>query len=116
MLQIHLDREEKSPAQIPAGSILVVEELTPSMIAEMNREHVCGIVTEKGGTTSHSAILARALEIPSVFSVEGAAGQIRDGEKIIAEGSRGIVLQNPDAQLEAEYCWKMKAYEKTAKA
>ncbi len=111
MLQILLDREEKSPAQIPAGSILVVEELTPSMIAEMNREHVCGIVTEKGGTTSHSAILARALEIPSVFSVEGAAGQIRDGEKIIADGSRGIVLQNPDAQQEAEYCRKKKAYE-----
>ena len=53
------------------GSILVAKDLTPSMTAGINPENVSGIVTELGGKTSHSAILARALEIPAVVAVNG---------------------------------------------
>ena len=56
---------------LPKGSILVAKDLTPSMTAGINPENVSGIVTELGGKTSHSAILARALEIPAVVAVNG---------------------------------------------
>ena len=58
----------------PAGTILLVKELTPSMTAGINKDNIVGIITETGGKTSHSAILARALEIPAVLSVETRRG------------------------------------------
>ena len=65
------------------------------MTAEMKKEHVVGIVTEKGGKTSHSAILAKAMEIPAVLSAEGALNALKDGEPVIVDGSQGLVLPNP---------------------
>ena len=55
----------------PKGTVVVAKELTPSMTAGINKENIVGIITETGGKTSHSAILARALEIPAVLSVNG---------------------------------------------
>lgn len=95
LLKILLGIEENSLMDIPEGSILVTEELTPSMTAEMNKENVCGIITETGGMTSHSAILARALEIPAVLSVDNIVSTLEDGVTVIVDGSEGIVIPDP---------------------
>ena len=85
-------------ASLPAGSILVARDLTPSMTAGSNPANVAGIVTELGGRTSHSAILARALEIPAVVAVTGLLAGVRDGDAIVLDGSSGDVYVNPDEE------------------
>ena len=85
-------------ASLPAGSILVARDLTPSMTAGINPANVAGIVTELGGRTSHSAILARALEIPAVVAVTGLLAGVRDGDAIVLDGSSGDVYVNPDEE------------------
>ena len=93
-------------AALPAGSIIVAKDLTPSMTAGINPANVTGIVTELGGKTSHSAILARALEIPAVVAVNGVMDQIKEGDSIVLDGSEGVVIVGPtDVEL-AEYTAK----------
>ena len=72
-----LNKREVKISDAPAGTILLVKELTPSMTAGINKDNIVGIITETGGKTSHSAILARALEIPAVLSVENAASLMK---------------------------------------
>lgn len=90
-------------ASLPENSIIVARDLTPSMTAGINPAHVMGIVTELGGKTSHSAILARALEIPAVVAVAGVMDQITEGDSIVLDGSEGIVIVGPDEATAAEY-------------
>ena len=100
---------------LPRGSVIVVNDLTPSMTAGINKNNVVGIVTEVGGRTSHSAILARALEIPAVLSVEGITDKIEDGARLIVDGIKGEVIGNPDAGAESEYMEKKAVYDKQKK-
>ncbi|WP_434688176.1 phosphoenolpyruvate--protein phosphotransferase [Hungatella sp. SB206] len=102
-------------ASLPAGSIIVAKDLTPSMTAGINPDNVCGIVTELGGKTSHSAILARALEIPAVVAVEGFINNVKDGDTVVLDGSEGIVFVNPEETVTAEYETKRTAYLKEKK-
>ncbi len=102
-------------ASLPAGSIIVAKDLTPSMTAGINPDNVCGIVTELGGKTSHSAILARALEIPAVVAVEGFLNNVKDGDTVVRDGSEGIVFVNPEETITAEYETKRTAYLKEKK-
>ena len=102
-------------ASLPAGSIIVAKDLTPSMTAGINPDNVCGIVTELGGKTSHSAILARALEIPAVVAVEGFLNNVKDGDTVGLDGSEGIVFVNPEETITAEYETKRTAYLKEKK-
>ncbi|MFR9149629.1 MAG: phosphoenolpyruvate--protein phosphotransferase [Hungatella sp.] len=102
-------------ASLPAGSIIVAKDLTPSMTAGINPDNVCGIVTELGGKTSHSAILARALEIPAVVAVEGFLNNVKDGDTVVLDGSEGIVFVNPEETITAEYETKRTAYLKEKK-
>ena len=102
-------------ASLPAGSIIVAKDLTPSMTAGINPDNVCGIVTELGGKTSHSAILARALEIPAVVAVEGFLNNVKDGDTVVLDGSEGIVFVNPEETVTAEYETKRTAYLKEKK-
>lgn len=115
LLSILLGVEERNLADIPPASIIVTEELTPSMTAELNRDNVCGIVTEKGGKTSHSAILARALELPAVLSVPDAVSSITDGMTVIVDGSDGIVIPEPDDDTTGLYAEKQEAFEREKK-
>ena len=87
----------------PKGTIVVAKELTPSMTAGINKENIVGIITETGGKTSHSAILARALEIPAVLSVNGAVSKLSAGEYVIVDGSEGVVIDEPDDAVIQEY-------------
>ncbi|WP_097003719.1 phosphoenolpyruvate--protein phosphotransferase [Lacrimispora amygdalina] len=100
---------------LPAGSILVARDLTPSMTAGINPINVTGIVTELGGKTSHSAILARALEIPAVVAVDGFMSQISDGTQLILDGSEGVVFADPDQAVREEYTAKRDAFLKEKK-
>ena len=102
-------------ASLPAGSIIVAKDLTPSMTAGINPDNVYGIVTELGGKTSHSAILARALEIPAVVAVEGVINNVKDGDTVVLDGSEGIVFVNPEETVTAEYETKRTAYLKEKK-
>lgn len=102
-------------ASLPAGSIIVAKDLTPSMTAGINPDNVCGIVTELGGKTSHSAILARALEIPAVVAAEGFLNIVKDGDTVVLDGSEGIVFVNPEETVTAEYETKRTAYLKEKK-
>ena len=97
-------------ARLPEGSILVAEDLTPSMTAGLNPQTVCGIVTELGGRTSHSAILSRALEIPAVVAISGLLDNIHDGDTVCFDGDKGEVVIRPDADTLAEYEKKKEAY------
>ncbi|MCQ5384153.1 phosphoenolpyruvate--protein phosphotransferase [Hungatella hathewayi] len=102
-------------ASLPAGSVIVAKDLTPSMTAGINPANVCGIVTELGGKTSHSAILARALEIPAVVAVEGFLNSVKDGDTVVLDGSEGVVSVNPEEAVTAEYEAKRTAYLKEKK-
>lgn len=96
MLSILLGVQEVKISDAPKGTVLVAHELTPSMTAGIVKENIVGIVTETGGKTSHSAILARALEIPAVLSVEGAVSSLSNGQQVIVDGSEGVVIDSPD--------------------
>ena len=102
-------------ATLPAGTILVAKDLTPSMTAGINPQNVMGIVTELGGKTSHSAILARALEIPAVVAVTGFMEHVKNGDDVVLDGSTGVVYVNPDPALAAEYQGKREAFLKEKK-
>ena len=97
-------------ASLPAGSILVAKDLTPSMTAGINPEHVTGIVTELGGKTSHRAILARALEIPAVVAVPDLMNQVHNGHVIVLDGSEGLVYVDPDQEVVDEFSAKREKF------
>ena len=103
MQQVLMGVSSVDISALPAGSILVAKDLTPSMTAGINPAHVAGIVTELGGKTSHSAILARALEIPAVVAVKDFMSLVKNGDQVILDGSEGLVFVNPDEKTAAEY-------------
>ncbi len=91
--------------------VIVAEDLTPSDTAQLDRKYVKGFATEIGGRTSHSAIMARSLEIPAVVGAGSLLDTIEHGDEIILDAIEGAIIFNPtDAQKE-EYAAKGKAYE-----
>ncbi len=103
LLKILLGIEDADLKTLPAGTVLVVNDLTPSMTAELNRDNIAAIVTESGGLTSHSAILSRALEIPAVLSVLNATVTLKDSSTVIVDGSNGEVINDPAVSQVEEY-------------
>ena len=96
MLGILLHAESVDLSALPEGSVLVAHDLTPSMTVSLSKEHVCAILTEVGGQTSHSAILARALEVPAVLGVPGLLDAVKDGMTVAVDGTEGAALLGPD--------------------
>lgn len=115
MLSILLGVKEVKLSAAPKGTVVVTKELTPSMTAGINKENIVGIITETGGKTSHSAILARALEIPAVLSVNGAVSKLSAGEFVIVDGKDGIVINTPDDATVEQYNEKREAFLKERK-
>ncbi len=105
-----LGKEVVDLSTLPENSVVVVHELTPSMTADIDKDNVAAIVTETGGRTSHSAIIARALEIPAVLSVADITKIIKGGDMVIVDGSRGRVLVNPADNDLAHYRAKAKQF------
>ena len=110
MLAILLGVTGVDVSHLPAGSVLVAHDLTPSMTVGLDKEHVAAILTEVGGRTSHSAILARALELPAVLSVPRVMEQLKDGDSVIVDGSEGTAMVNPDQRTLAEYLAKQEEF------
>ncbi|WP_050181598.1 phosphoenolpyruvate--protein phosphotransferase [Domibacillus robiginosus] len=102
--------ELPAPALIAEEVVVVAEDLTPSMTAQLNREFVKGFTTDIGGRTSHSAIMARSLEIPAVVGTKNATADIQNGDLIIIDGLQGEVHINPTEEVAAEYKKRAEAY------
>ena len=81
--------------ELPANSILIAEDLTPSLTVSLDRSKVLGICTSGGSPTSHVAILARSLDIPAVVGIDRQALNISDGTQVIIDGSRGTLRTSP---------------------
>lgn len=103
--------ENTDLSKLPYGSILVAKDLTPSMTAGLNPDNVLGIVTQFGGKTSHSAILARALEIPAVVGLSNLPEDISDDTDILLDGESGEVIILPTDAEKTEYEDKKKKYD-----
>ncbi len=97
-------------SKLPAGTVLVCKDLTPSMTSQIVKENVVGIITEIGGVTSHSAILARALEIPAVLSVPGIVDLVEDKDTAIVDGTAGDVFINPEGDVLSKYIIKREEF------
>lgn len=106
LLGVHIP----NPSNINEQVIIVANDLTPSETAQLDRNYVLGFITDIGGRTSHSAIMARSLEIPAVVGAEVATTTIQDGDTIIVDGLTGQVLVNPSADVIADYQEKAQKY------
>ena len=98
-------------SDLPAGTVLVTRELTPSMTVGLQKENVAAIITATGGKTSHSAILARALQVPAVLSVAKVLEVVKDGDGLIVDGGEGIAILNPDERTRSEYLARQGDYQ-----
>ena len=83
--------------------ILVAHELSPADMALFKTVHFAAFITDLGGSTSHTAILARSMAIPSVMALHNARGLIRDHDLLIVDGRDGVVIVNPDESVLTEY-------------
>ena len=94
-----LGLEDVDLSELEADSILIAKDLTPSMTAGLDPEKVAGIITQFGGTTSHSAILARALEIPAILSVAEILDKASDKDPVCMDGESGELYINPSQEI-----------------
>jgi phosphotransferase system enzyme I (PtsI) len=83
--------------------IVVAHDLSPADVIAFKEHHFASFITDVGGATSHTAILARSLAIPAVLGLDNAAALIRDKEVLIVDGTRGVVIVNPDQRILEEY-------------
>lgn len=90
-------------SKLNEGTVIAAYDLTPSDTAKMDSKHVVGIVTEVGGRTSHTAIMARTLEIPAVVGISGLLASVVDGDEIALNGDTGEVFVHPDEGQKAAF-------------
>ncbi|AUI36010.1 phosphoenolpyruvate--protein phosphotransferase [[Bacillus] caldolyticus] len=100
-----------NPSLISEEVVIIAEDLTPSDTAQLNRQYVKGFATDIGGRTSHSAIMARSLEIPAVVGTKAVTAEVKNGDMVIVDGLDGQVVVNPSPELLARYEEKRARYE-----
>ncbi len=110
LLRLLRGDEQKRLSRLPGGVVRVVRDLLPGDTATLDREHVLGIVAEIGGATSHSAIIARGLNIPAVLGAADALSYCTDGGRIILDAMSGVIITAPDSALVEEYRVKRSSY------
>lgn len=110
IIKIMLGLEETDLSNLSDEVIIVAEDLTPSDTAQMDGNKVIGFITEIGGKTAHSAIMARTLEIPAVVGVESATELISDDDYVILDGDTGTIILNPEENIIEEYKRKKEAF------
>lgn len=108
MLRCWQGLPEQNLSALPEPSIVVTHDLLPSDTATLDRKNVIGIVTEVGGNTSHSAIIARSYEIPAVLGVEGIVSSLANGQEIVLDAVEGAILTSFDEEERAAYEEKRK--------
>jgi phosphotransferase system enzyme I (PtsI) len=95
--------DTQSLRELPGKAIIIAEDLTPSDTAELNADKVMGFATDIGGKTSHTAIIARTLEIPAVLGLKDISKKVKQGDTVIVDGYRGKVFVNPTKEQVEEY-------------
>ena len=109
-------RSSHSGVKVPKGAkgetlIVVGHDLSPSDVMAFKDQHFASFVTDVGGATSHTAILARGMGIPAVLGLHNARALIRDKETLIVDGTSGVLIVNPDARVLEEYALKKSQFE-----
>jgi phosphotransferase system enzyme I (PtsI) len=105
-------KEQESLSEITERVIIVAHDLSPADTSEINIAKVMGFITDVGGPTSHTAIMAQALEIPAVVGLESITQRIQDGVLLIVDGNRGEVIIEPDDEIIIAYQEKQLEHEK----
>ncbi|MGE4286819.1 MAG: phosphoenolpyruvate--protein phosphotransferase [Phycisphaerae bacterium] len=103
LLRILTDKASSNLATISRECIIVAHDLTPTQTASLNLDYTKGFVTNVGGRTSHTAILARSLGIPAIVGLEDITDAVEDGDTIIIDGYSGTVIVRPDEDTIREY-------------
>jgi len=109
-LMKHLIGETQSRLRLVADEVVVVaHDLTPSQTVNLDTNHVRAFVTDAGGQTSHTAIMARSLGIPAIVGLERAVPDVFDDDTVVVDGDRGIFIIHPDSQTREEYSARIRA-------
>ncbi|MGB2660806.1 MAG: phosphoenolpyruvate--protein phosphotransferase [Candidatus Omnitrophota bacterium] len=103
--------EEKSMDMLTEKAIVIAYDLSPSDTAMMHKGRVIGFATDIGGRTSHTAIMAKSLEIPAVVGLEKVTDMIQNGDQVILDGIHGVVIVNPTKNFLVKYQKEKKKYE-----
>ncbi len=111
ILRHMVGQEQESLEEIDGKVVIVAHDLSPADILQIDKAKVIGFVTDLGGKTSHSAILARALEIPAVIGLEQVTAAVASGDHLIVDGASGIVVVNPDEDTFREYLRRKQYFE-----
>lgn len=111
LLRILCGASERLISRVEKESLVVAHDLSPTDTMQMDRTRVLGFLTDKGGRTSHTAILARSLDIPAVVGLETITTLVEDRQPIIIDGSTGVVVLNPSAATISEYRERKENYE-----
>ncbi|KOA73477.1 phosphoenolpyruvate-protein phosphotransferase [Clostridium botulinum] len=107
-----LGNGENQESNLKENTIIVAHDLTPSDTAQIDKSKVIGFITNIGGRTSHSSIMARTLEIPAVVGLKNITHDVKNGDVIIIDGNKGEVIINPDISVIDEYANKKLEFEK----
>jgi phosphoenolpyruvate-protein phosphotransferase len=102
----HLEKDVDAPAAgktVPQNYVLVARELSIVDMFDLSGNHVLGILTESGGLTSHAAILARSMRVPTITGIDKLLDNVREGDFVIVDASEGLVRVNPDELVIAQY-------------
>jgi len=103
-------------SNLDPGSVIIAEDITPADTALMDPEVVGGFATVLGGAEGHTAIMARSLGLPAVLGIGGLIGAVESGDKVIVDGTRGLVIVNPSAARLAEYQKTLRALARESRA
>ena len=95
--------KDTGPLRPPPDAIVVAYDLSPADTAQLHKHAVAGLITDAGGKTSHTAIIARAHEIPAVVGLEDVTEVVEDDDLLIVDGGGGVVIVNPQPTTVAEY-------------
>ena len=109
-------RRGRYPLLVKEKVVIVAENLTPSDTMRLRKDLVAAFVTDKGGVTSHTAIVARSLRIPAVVGTKNATKVIKDNDIVIVDGVKGLVIVNPTLEEVTKYMNKMENYTKIVSA
>ena len=110
LLSILLGVNNVDISKVKKGSVLIAKDFTPSMTGQINKDNVSAILTEVGGITSHSAILARAMGIPAVLSIPNVCNEVKNGDLVAVDGFKGNVIVSPSDDDIKEFENKQEAY------
>ena len=101
--------EQESGEEIEAGQIIVASDLTPADTVMLKHNRIKAFVTDWGGPISHTAILARSLGIPAIVATHSATQYVRNGETLIVDGKRGVIIIDPEPSILQEYRRRQRA-------